>query len=75
MSQFLKTRDPIQCRSHHMKQLKASKSIKNIIKKVKRRVGETEYKALFEQNIAANPDTMKATDMVREPKKKPQKPI
>lgn len=48
MSEYLGTRDAIQCRSHHMKQLRTLKKIKNIIKETKKRVGDNEYRELYD---------------------------
>ena len=47
MSLLIKTRDAIQCRSHHMKQLKTFKNVKNIIKNYRRRIGDGDYKTLY----------------------------
>lgn len=47
MSSFLKTRNPIQCRSHHIKLLRTYKCSNNIVKNLKQRVGNQEYFHLF----------------------------
>ena len=51
MSEFLMTRDAIQCRSHHMKQLRTLRKIRNIIKQTKRTVGEEDYMSMYENTV------------------------
>ena len=51
MSTLVKTRDAIQCRSHHMKQLKVFKNVKNVIKNYKRKVGEETYRVAFKRTV------------------------
>ena len=51
MSIFVKTRDAIQCRSHHMKQLKTFRNLKSIIKNFKKKGGEQEYRKAYENAI------------------------
>ena len=51
MSEFLKTRDAIQCRSHHMKQLRTLRKIRNIIKHTKKNVGEEDYQKIYENTV------------------------
>lgn len=47
MSILIQSRDAIQCRSHHMKQLKTFKNVKNIIKNFRKKIGDGEYKILY----------------------------
>lgn len=47
MSIFMITRDAIQCRSHHMKQLKTFRNLNNIIKNYKKKIGEEEYREVY----------------------------
>ena len=49
MSEFLGTRNGIQCRSHHMKQLRTMKKIKMIVKKTKTTMTELQYQRLYDQ--------------------------
>ena len=70
MAEFVKTRDAVQCRSHHIKQLRSTKSIQNIINKVKNIVGENEYKALLEEFKVLHPARILTSRVVRESKKK-----
>jgi hypothetical protein len=43
MSLFLETRNAIQCRSHHQKQLNKFKNITKIVRKFKKMYGEEKF--------------------------------
>ena len=51
MSHLIMTRDPVQCRSHHMKQMKTLKSVNTILKKYKKKVGFVTYENKYNELI------------------------
>ena len=55
MAEFLGTRDAIQCRSHHMKQLRTLKKIKKIVEFTKRKAGKDQYMVLKEELMENSP--------------------
>lgn len=51
MSEFMETRNLLQCRSHHQKMIEKYRGLRAIVTKIKAKTPKIEYQSFFQENI------------------------